>query len=309
MLLQALPRQEEHLSKIFEQDWHNYIVDFVRYDLRRLILILLTAFILQRIVATLVNRLRKRADKHIGHSQRGAQLRTAAAVVRATSYSVIGFIALLQVLSVFKINLTPLLASAGVIGVGIGLGAQSIFKDMLNGIFILVEDQYNVGEVVKIAGLQGTVEDLTLRLTRLRDSDGTLYVIPNSQIATVSNLSRDFAVASLPVSVDASTNPDRVMALLRKIAAELRQDSVFKQVIISDPDILGVDKINGREIIYPVNLRVRVSQRDVVLRELRRRIIIAFEKEGIPLGISSNMLIMQQKTDPTAPPAAPAVGA
>lgn len=309
MLLQALPRQEEHLSKIFEQDWHNYIVDFVRYDLRRLILILLTAFILQRVVATLVNRMRRRADKHIGHSQRAAQLRTAAAVVRATSYSVIGFIALLQVLSVFRINLTPLLASAGVIGVGIGLGAQSIFKDMLNGIFILVEDQYNVGEVVKIAGLQGTVEDLTLRLTRLRDSDGTLYVIPNSQIATVSNLSRDFAVASLPVSVDASANPDKVMALLRKIATEVRQDPIFKQLIISDPDILGVDKINGREIIYPVNLRVRVSQRDAVLRELRRRIIIAFEKEGIPLGISSNMLIMQQKTDPTAPPSAPAVGA
>src|SRR6185437_1158513 len=105
--------------------------------------------------------------------------------------------------------------------VGIGLGAQSIFKDMLNGIFILVEDQYNVGEVVKIAGLQGTVEDLTLRLTRLRDSDGTLYVIPNSQIATVSNLSRDFSIASLPVSVDASANPDRVMALLRKVAAEV----------------------------------------------------------------------------------------
>jgi len=309
MLLQALPRQEEHLSKIFEQDWHNYIVDFVRYDLRRLILILVTAFILQRIVETLVKRLRRRADKHVGNSQRAAQLRTAAAVVRATSYSVIGFIVLLQVLSVFRINLTPLLAPAGIIGIGIGLGAQSIFKDMLNGIFILVEDQYNVGEVVRIAGLQGTVEDLTLRLTRLRDSDGTLYIIPNSQIATVSNLSRDFSVASLPVSVDASANPDRVMALLRKIATEVRQDSVFKQVIISDPDILGVDKINGREIIYPVNLRVRVSQRDAVLRELRRRIIIAFEKEGIPLGISSNMLIMQQKADPTAPAATPAVGA
>ena len=226
-----------------------------------------------------------------------------AAIVRATSYSVIGFIVLLQVLSIFRINLTPLLASAGVVGVGIGLGAQSIFKDMLNGIFILVEDQYNVGEVVKIAGLQGTVEDLTLRLTRLRDGDGTLYIIPNSQIATVSNLSRDFSIASLPVSVDASANPDRVMALLRKLADDVRNDPAFKQVFIADPDILGVDKINGREVIYPVNLRVRANQRDAVLRELRRRIILAFEKDGIPLGVSSNMLIMQQKPDPTAPPA------
>lgn len=302
MLLQVLPLQEEHLSKIFAQDWHNYIIDFVRDDLRRLILILLTGFILQRIVAFFVNRMRRQADKHVSNLQRAAQLRTAAAIIRATSYSIIGFIVFLQMLSVFGINPTPLLASAGVVSVGIGLGAQSIFKDMLNGIFILVEDQYNVGEVVKIAGLQGTVEDLTLRLTRLRDGDGTLYIIPNSQIATVSNLSRDYTLASLPVSVDASANPDHVMAVLRKVANDLRNDPTFKQVFIADPDILGVDKINGREVIYPVNLRVRANQQYAVLRELRRRIILAFEKDGIPLGVSSNMLIMQQKADPTAPP-------
>jgi small conductance mechanosensitive channel len=180
---------------------------------------------------------------------------------------------------------------------------------MLNGIFILVEDQYNVGEVVSLAGLKGTVEDLSLRRTTLRDGDGTLYIIPNSQIATVSNQSRDFSIASLPISVDASANPDKVIALLGQIAAEVRRDSAFKDIAISDPEILGVNDIRGREIIYPINIRVRANQRDGVLRELRRRIIIAFEKEGIPLGISSNMLVMQQKQDPTAPPAAPTIGA
>jgi len=308
MLFLVPDLQEEHLSKILAHDWHNYFVQFVSKSLPRLIAILLVAFILQRIVKLFVDRMRHRADRLVGNSQRAAQLRTMASIIRATSYSVIGFFSFLYVLSTFNINLTPLLASAGVVGVGIGLGAQSIFKDMINGIFILVEDQYNVGEVVTIAGLKGTVEDLSLRVTTLRDGDGTLYTIPNSQIATVSNLSRDYSVASLPVSVDASANPDRVMALLRKVAAEVRSDSAFKQVIIADPDILGVDKINGREVIYPVNLRVRANQRDPVLRELRRRIILAFEKEGIPLGVSSNMLIMQQKADPTAPPAAPTIG-
>jgi small conductance mechanosensitive channel len=309
MLFLVPDLQEEHLSKILAHDWHNYFVQFVSKSLPRLIAILLVAFILQRIVKLFVDRMRHRADRLVGNSQRAAQLRTMASIIRATSYSVIGFFSFLYILSTFNINLTPLLASAGVVGVGIGLGAQSIFKDMINGIFILVEDQYNVGEVVTIAGLKGTVEDLSLRVTTLRDGDGTLYTIPNSQIATVSNLSRDYSVASLPVSVDASANPDRVMALLRKVAAEVRSDSAFKQVIIADPDILGVDKINGREVIYPVNLRVRANQRDPVLRELRRRIILAFEKEGIPLGVSSNMLIMQQKADPTAPPAAPTIGA
>jgi moderate conductance mechanosensitive channel len=303
MLLQALPLQDERISRVLARDWHNDVINFVSKDLPRLVFILVLAFVLQRIVLFFVNRMRLRADKQVGNSQRAAQLRTVAAIVRATSYSLIGFIVLLHVLSIFDINLMPLLGSAAVLGVGIGLGAQSIFKDMLNGIFILVEDQYNVGEVVKIAGLQGTVEDLTLRLTRVRDSDGTLYIIPNSQIATVSNLSRDFSLATLNVSVDASANPDRVIAVLRGVATSVRNDSAFRDIAIADPNILGVDKIEGRAVTYPVQIRVRANQRDPILRELRRRIIIAFEKEGIPLGNDpANMLILRT-TSPTTPPA------
>jgi small conductance mechanosensitive channel len=303
MLLQAMPLQDERISRVLARDWHNDIITFVSKDIPRLVFLLIFAFILQRIVLFFVNRMRRRADRQIGNAQRAAQLRTAAAIVRATSYSVIGFIVLLHILSIFNINLTPLLASAGVVGVGIGLGAQSIFKDMLNGIFILVEDQYNVGEVIKIAGLQGTVEDLTLRLTRLRDGDGTLYIIPNGQIATVSNLSRDYSLATLNVSVDASANPDKVMAVLRTVATNVRNDSAFRDIAIANPNILGVDKIEGRAVTYPIQIRVRANQRDPILRELRRRIIIAFEKEGIPLGNDpANMLILRAP-NPTAPPA------
>jgi moderate conductance mechanosensitive channel len=222
---------------------------------------------------------------------------------RSTSYGVLGFIAFLQILNLFDIPYQPLLASAGILGVGIGLGAQSLFKDMLNGIFILIEDQYNVGEVVNLAGLKGTVEDLSLRRTTLRDADGTLYIIPNSQIATVSNLSRDFSIATLQVSVDASANPDKVIALLTTLAQAVRADSAFKDITIADPVILGVDKIEGRSVTYPIQIRVRVNQRDRVLRELRRRIILAFEKDGIPLGNDpANMLILRAP-NPTAPPA------
>lgn len=308
MLLLAPTPQDERIFNIIGRDWHDDVIVFLRERLPKIFVVLLVVFILQRVILFFVNRLRKRADSQVGNFHRAAQLRTMASILRATAYAVLGFIAFLQILNVFNIPYQPLLASAGILGVGIGLGAQSIFKDMLNGIFILIEDQYNVGEVVKIAGLQGSVEDLSLRSTRLRDGDGTIHIIPNSQIATVSNSSRDFSIASLQVSVDASANPDTVMSLLGKLAAEVRKDSAFRDIAISDPDVLGVDKIQGREVIYPVNIRVRANQRDGVLRELRRRIILAFEKEGIPLGISSNMLVMQQK-DPTAPPAPPTIGA
>lgn len=303
MLFQSVAPQDQHLLQAIERGWHTDFIDFVRDQVPKLIAVLLVLLILQRFFLFFVHRLRKRADSYVGNFHRAAQLRTIASIVRATSYALLAFIALIQVLNIFNIPYQPILASAGIIGVGVGLGAQSMFKDMINGIFILVEDQYNVGEVVFIAGLKGTVEDLSLRSTRVRDADGTLYIIPNSQVTAVSNFSRDYSIASLPVSVDASANPDKVMGTLLALAEQVRNDPAFKDIAISDPDILGVNDIRGREVIYPVNIRVRANQRDPVLRELRRRIILAFEKEGIPLGIASNMLLMQTKPDPTAPPA------
>ena len=300
---------EAHDAETFHdlgQSWHTDIVDFVRHDAPKLLVILLLAFVLQRVVKFFVNRMRRIADAFPG-TQRASQLRTMAAILRATCYGLIGFIALLQILPLFNIDLKPLLASAGVVGLGISFGAQSLFKDMLNGVFILLEDQFNVGDVVKIAGLTGTVEDLSLRATTLRDGDGTQHFIPNSQIATVSNLSREYSVASLPVSVDSAADPDRVMAVLRTVAAEVRNDPAFANVAIADPDILGVDKINGREVVYPVNIRVKANQKDGILRALRRRVLMAFVKEGIPLGLPASSIVVTGH-DPTLASNAPVIG-
>ncbi len=305
MLLLALALQDQPTGvfSTVERKWHSDIILIIQNNLPKFLTILLIVFLLHRIVLFFVNRLLRSADHQVGNFHRAAQLRTMAAIIRATSYSIFGFIIFLQILNLLNIPYQPLLASAGILGVAVGLGAQSIFKDMLNGVFILVEDQYNVGEVVNIAGLKGTVEDLSLRRTSLRDADGTLYIIPNSQIATVSNLSRDFSIATLNVSVDASANPDKVIALLKRVATDVRNDPAFKDIAIADPVILGVDKIDGRAVTYPVQIRVRVNQRDGVLRELRRRIILAFEKDGIPLGNDpANMLILRA-ANPTAPPA------
>jgi small conductance mechanosensitive channel len=311
MHLLAMAPQDQALGavKMIERNWQNDIISIIQNKLPKFLAILLIVFLLHRLVLLFVNRLHRLADRQ-ARFHRAAQLRTSAAIIRATSYTIFGFIVFLQILNILGIPYQPLLASAGILGVAIGLGAQSIFKDMLNGILILVEDQYNVGEVVNIAGLKGTVEDLSLRRTIVRDADGTLYIIPNSQIATVSNLSRDYAVATLNVSVDASANPDKVIALLADIASAVRNEPDFKDVTVADPVILGVDKIEGRSVTYPVQIRVHTNKRDVVLRELRRRIILAFEKNGIPLGNDpANMLILRAP-NPTAPPAQqPLIGA
>ena len=302
-LTTSLPHDERFFEHIVN-GWRADLANFIQYGLPKLIFALVLALICQRIVIFFVKRMRKRADSLIANAQRASQLRTMAAITRATAYSVIGFYLLTQILGAIGVSLGPFIASAGVIGLGISFGAQSIFKDMLTGIFILVEDQYSVGDTIKIASLTGTVEDLSLRVTRLRDGDGTLYIVPNSQITTVSNLSRDFAVGTLNVSVDARENPDRVVKVLTDVANQVRVDESFKDIVMSDPTILGVDKISGYEVIYPINIRVMVNQRDGVLRELRRRILLAFAKEGIAFGSSNSTLILQNP-GPANPPKPP----
>jgi moderate conductance mechanosensitive channel len=302
-LTDSLPHDERFFKHV-EHGWYTGLMNFVQFGLPRLLFAFLFAFLFQALIAFFVRSMRKRADHLVGNAQRAAQLRTMASILRATSYFLVGFYLLTQILGALGVSLGPFIASAGVIGLGISFGAQSIFKDMLTGIFILVENQYSVGDVIKIAGLTGSVEDLSLRVTKLRDGDGTVYIVPNSQITTVSNLSRDFSVATLSVSVDARENPDRVMKVLGGLAKALRSDEAFKDVVIADPDILGVDKITGYEVLYPINFRVMANQRDGVMRELRRRILLAFAKEKIAFGSSTSTLILQNP-GPANPPVEP----
>ena len=292
-LTTSLP-QEEHSLASLKHGWHLDLLNFVQHGVPKIVIALLLALIGQQILAFFVKRLHKSATAMVGNAHRAAQLRTLAGIIRATGYGVIGFYVFIQTLGALGVPLGSFIAGASVIGLGISFGAQSLFKDMLTGLFILLEDQYAIGDTVKIAGLQGTVEDLTLRMTKLRDGDGTLYIVPNSQITTVSNLSRDFSVATLAVSVSTDENPDRVMQVLGQVAEEVRRDEAFKDVVIDNPTVLGVDKISGHEVIYPINLRVQVNQRDGVLRELRRRILLAFEKQNIAFGTANSTLVLER---------------
>ena len=296
---------EEPIFSQIQRDWHNDVVIMIRDRLPKVATVLVMLFILQRIIGFFVRRMERVARSNQTTPARANQLRTMATIVRGTAYSILGFLAFLQILTLLNFNYGPLLASAGILGVGIGLGAQSLCKDIINGVFIFIEDQYNVGETVKIASVTGTVEDLTLRLTRLRDADGTLYIVPNSQIATVSNLSRDYAVAALSVVIDASADSNRVIELLKGIAHDVIAEEALKDAIMTDPAVNGIDSINGRALTYSISARVRISQKDEVLRAFRTRIVETFKREQIPLGIDpANMLLQRAAApDPTAPPA------
>jgi small-conductance mechanosensitive channel len=255
--------------------WLADLQEFLHNALPKILVILIGAWVLTRVLKLITGRIIKVAERRSSRLGHMSQVRTLTSVIRATGIGIIGFLAALEILPLLGFNLQPLLASAGVVGIALGFAAQTIVKDCLNGILILVEDQYNIGDVVRLAGVAGTVEALTLRETKVRDGDGTLYIIPNSQITTVANVSRDFSVATINVSVDFSADPDKVLALLKDVAMSVRADPAYKDVFLADPTLLGVDSIKGSQVIYPVQLKTKANQQWGAMRETQRRIRIA----------------------------------
>jgi small-conductance mechanosensitive channel len=269
--------QDRFMGKVLDE-WAIDTQEFVRTKLPHLIVVAIIGFVLSRLLSLITAKMIRIAEVHAASRGRVAQVKTLAGVIRTTGLAVIGAIVGLQFLDAVGVNLAPLLASAGIAGVAIGLAAQNIVKDMLNGTLILIEDQFNVGDVVTLAGLTGTVELMTLRKTTVRGGDGTLFVIPNSQITTVANQSVDYSVATINVSVDFSANPDKVMELLTRIATEIRTSKEFRDLFVADPMVLGVDSMRGSQLIFPVVFKTKATQQYGPVREFQRRVRIALEE-------------------------------
>ena len=276
------------------------LVDFLHEKLPKLILVALVMWALMWVLRLVTDRILRAADRQATTGGHLAQVHTLTSVIRGTGIAVIIFLAFLQILPILGFNLGPLLTSAGVAGVAIGLAAQNIVKDCFNGFLILIEDQYNVGDTVTIAGVTGKVEAMTLRRTQVRGADGTLYIVPNSQITTVANLVRDFSVATINVSVDFSANPDAVMEVLREAAMSVRNDPKYSDVYLADPVLLGVDAIKGSQVMYPVQLKTKANQQWAALRETQRRIRLALEEHGMLPGDPLRVFNRAQSTELSA---------
>jgi small-conductance mechanosensitive channel len=288
------------LGRVLDE-WVQDTQEFIRTKLPHLIVVAIIAFVLIRILRLVTSHMVRVAARHAPNPDRIGQVRTLSGVIRTTGMAIIGVIAGLQFLDALGVNLAPLLASAGVAGLALGLAAQNIVKDMLNGVLFLIEDQFNVGDTVRLAGLAGTVEAMTLRKTTVRDGDGTLYVIPNSQITTVANQSVGYSVATVNVSVDFSANPDEVLKLLQGIAMDVRNSDEFRSVFVADPQILGVDAVKGSEMIYPVVFKTLATQQYAPVREFRRRVRLALEENHLLPGDPNRVFRMFEETAADSP--------
>jgi small conductance mechanosensitive channel len=188
-----------------------------------------------------------------------------------------------MILAELGYDIAPLIASAGVVGIAIGFGAQSIIKDVFNGLFILLEDQFNTGDVIKVSGVSGLVEELNLRRTVLRDLDGIVHIIPNGQITTVSNYTHEWARVNLNVSVAYSTDLDKAIAVINRVGRELAADPEFSPKIISAPQVLRVDNLGDSGVEIKILADTRPMKHWEVAGELRRRLKKAFEEVGIEI--------------------------
>lgn len=290
--------QEQRLRGLL-LDWREDSATFLRHDVPKILLVIVCAFILIRIVRVLTGGMTSVRLRALPAGVRSQQIRTLSSVINSISTFVILFVASLEILKYLGLDLGPLLASAGIAGLAIGFGAQTLVKDFINGFFVLLEDQYNLGDTVRLAGVKGIVEEMTLRRTVLRDDDGTLHVVPNSQIQVVSNLTRDWSQLALKVSVAYEESSEKVMSLLQQVAQEIRNNPRFAEDIVADVQVPGIDRVGNGEAEYLVLVKTRPNKQYAVSREFRRLIKDCFEKNQVKPGPPGRVFVTDNSVSKT----------
>jgi small conductance mechanosensitive channel len=217
--------------------------------------------------------------------RRGQRAETVGSVLRSVASFAIFGMAFVTVLDKLGIPIGPLLASAGVAGVALGFGAQSLVRDFLSGIFMILEDQYGVGDMVDTGGAVGTVEEMSLRVTKLRDGSGVVWYVRNGEILRVGNHSQGWSTAIVDVDVAYNEDIARVQTVIGEVANTMAQDEAWDEKIVDDPVIAGVESVTSNAVTIRVVVKCSVNEHFGVQRELRQRIKAAFDREGIQVPV------------------------
>ena len=228
-----------------------------------------------------------------GHAARAARLRTFQPMLRTALLCVILTVVALTALSEIGVNIAPLLAGAGIVGIAVGFGSQKLVQDLITGLFLLLENVVQVGDFVTVSGLSGTVENVSIRTIRLRASDGSVHIVPFSAVTSVTNASRGAGNAAVNVSVSYKEDTDQVGQLLKDIVKEMREEAEYKPLIRSDLELWGVDKVDGTMATLVGQIRCTHGGRWPVQREFNRRMKLRFQENGIEIASNSQTILLQ----------------
>jgi small-conductance mechanosensitive channel len=261
----------------------------------RILFIAGVALVLIRVLKAVTKRLVQISKSQTRVAQmREQQTRTMAGVLYSVGTAIIVAGAILMTLPEFGFNVTPVEGAAAVASLALGFGAQTLIKDLINGFFIIFEDQFGVGDLIQFNQETGRVEHVTLRRTVMRNLNGAMVTVPNSLIGQVANLSRDWSQTFVDVTIPGDQATDTALALLEKIATDFRNDAVWSPAVVEGPRVLGIESLSLDGTVLRLQVRTALNRREDVARELRRRIRMAFEESHVPLGATYKVMVQGQ---------------
>ena len=268
----------------------------------RVILIAIAIIVLLALLKRAVAKLRGLLEGTLPGPAQVKRAHTLTHIVRDVARIVIFFAGVMMILSEVGIDLKPLLAAAGLGGLAIGFGAQSLVKDLISGFFILLENSVRVGDVAEVAGVSGLVEEIELRTIRLRDLSGNVHVVPNGVIDKVKNMTKDYSYSLFNIGVAYREDVDEVMGVVREIAEELRSDLQFKDDILEPLEMLGVDQFADSAVIIKCRIKTQPIKQWRVGREMNRRIKKTFDARGIEIPFPHQTIYWGEPKQGTPPP-------
>jgi len=272
----------------------------------RIVIILVGSAVLIWLLRRMADRLVRivHDDDPLATSEREFRALTLAGVFKSVTRIAVILFATLMIMQTCGFETGPLIAGAGVAGLAISFGAQNLIRDYISGFFILVENQYKVGDVIKTAGVSGQVEDMNLRVTVLRDLEGVAHFIPNGEIKVVSNLAKGWSRAVVSVGITYKEDLDRVISILKDVGDQLVEDSRFGPNILSSPEVLGVESLEESQVLLRVLVKTRALKQWEIARELRKRIKMTFDRHGIEIPAQRVVYCAKWPEPPESPPKA-----
>lgn len=300
----SVPAQQAADTTTVSFDW-NALLDWQTLLPRLLetVLIIVIAMAGYRVLRALIRRMVERQvddEDPLERRLRQQRAQTLGSLLSSVALVVIATVSLLTILNNF-LDIGPLLASVGVLGLAVSFGAQSLVKDVITGTFMLLESQFAIGDVIRIGDVAGQVERITLRTTVLRDGHGIVHIIPNGEITRVSNMTKSWSRAVIDVGVGYGENVDRAIDVLRRTAAEFHADREWAPLLLDVPEVLGIEQLADSAVLLRISARTLPQQQWAVARELRRRIKNSLDREGIEIPFPHLTLYWGAGQKPGAP--------
>ena len=324
MATSACPQETDDLCRYVERitgnDWLARASDWLIAKPAAILTLIVIGIVVRWVIHRAIDRLTRRAAEatvpgviargkvpqmFLEHAAAAAERRqqraqTMGGLLKSITTGVVAAIVVFMVIAQLGYNIAPLIASAGILGVALGFGAQSLVKDFLSGIFMILEDQYGVGDVVDLQTASGTVEAVGLRVTRLRDVNGTVWYVRNGEILAVGNMSQNWARTVLDVPVAFTENLERVRAILRNVAHEVWEDPEYRPDILEEPEVWGVERWDPDAVVVRVVLKTAPLQQWAVAREMRERIKQRFDLEGVEIPFAQRVVWHRDMPPPTS---------